>query len=135
MRVCYNKTMKIHIGADHAGFHLKESLKKWLLEEGHEVVDHGANTENQEDDYPDFIAPVARAIAGDPERSRGVILGGSDRERRLSQSLPKVRAAVTMADRNKSSHLHANITTQIFYRSEPDFCHFPTQSAPSHFFL
>ena len=95
MRVCYNKTMKIHIGADHAGFHLKESLKKWLLEEGHEVVDHGANTENQEDDYPDFIAPVARAIAGDPERSRGVILGGSGQgEAIVANRFPKVRAAV-----------------------------------------
>ncbi len=68
--------MKIHIGTDHAGFELKEKLAAYLTEKGHEIVDHGAFTLNPADDYPDFIKPVAAAVASDPE-SRGVILGGS----------------------------------------------------------
>lgn len=87
--------MKIHIGADHAGFHLKESLKEWLMEQGHEVIDHGAKEANPDDDYPDFIMPVARAIASDSERSRGIILGGSGQgEAIVANRFPKVRAAL-----------------------------------------
>ncbi|KKS95189.1 ribose-5-phosphate isomerase [Candidatus Giovannonibacteria bacterium RIFCSPLOWO2_01_FULL_43_160] len=69
--------MKIYIGADHAGYELKETLKKFLLELGHEVEDKGAFKYEPEDDYPDFILPVARAVANDPEASRGIIFGGS----------------------------------------------------------
>ncbi len=68
--------MKIHIGADHAGYLLKEELKKYITELGHEVVDHGAFTLDVQDDYPDFVEPVAQAISQD-ETSRGVVLGGS----------------------------------------------------------
>lgn len=69
--------MKIIIGADHAGFDLKSKLVAWLKERGHEVTDVGAYEENPGDDYPDFIEPVARAIADNPEQNRGIILGGS----------------------------------------------------------
>ena len=69
--------MKIYIGADHAGYELKETLKKFLLELGHEVEDKGAFKYEPEDDYPDFILPVASAVANDPEASRGIIFGGS----------------------------------------------------------
>ena len=44
---------------------------------GHEVEDKGAFKYEPEDDYPDFILPVARAVANDPEASRGIIFGGS----------------------------------------------------------
>jgi len=87
--------MKIHIGTDHAGFRLKELLRVWLSEEGHEVVDHGAKEENIEDDYPDFIAPVAKAVASDSERSRGIVLGGSGQgEAIVANRFPHVRATV-----------------------------------------
>lgn len=69
--------MKIYIGSDHAGFELKDKLTAWLMEQGHEVQDLGAHELNPSDDYPDFIEPVARAVASDPERSRGIVLGGS----------------------------------------------------------
>ena len=69
--------MKIYIGADHAGFALKEALKKFLKEKGHEVIDKGAFELNPEDDYPDFIEPVAEAVSKDPENSRGIVIGGS----------------------------------------------------------
>ncbi len=68
--------MKIFIGADHAGFDLKEKLKVFLGDQGHQVLDQGAFEFNADDDYPDFIRPVAQAVAKEPE-SRGIIIGGS----------------------------------------------------------
>jgi len=68
--------MKVYIGSDHAGFELKKALVSFLAEEGHEVEDRGAYELNEGDDYPDFVMPVAHAVAGDPG-SRGVVLGGS----------------------------------------------------------
>lgn len=68
--------MKIHIGADHAGYQLKEILKPFIQSLGHEVVDHGAFDENPGDDYPDFIEPVAKAVSDD-SNARGIVIGGS----------------------------------------------------------
>lgn len=60
---CDLPPMKIAIGADHAGFLLKESLKEELVRRGHVVSDHG--THSQEScDYPDFASAVAREVAG-----------------------------------------------------------------------
>ncbi|MEK7085195.1 MAG: RpiB/LacA/LacB family sugar-phosphate isomerase [Patescibacteria group bacterium] len=87
--------MKIYIGTDHAGFELKEALKKYLAEIGHEVEDKGAFSLNLEDDYPDFIRPVAEAVAADPENTRGIVLGGSGQGEAMVASRYKgVRAAV-----------------------------------------
>lgn len=68
--------MKIHLGSDHAGFELKEKLVNFLRELGHEVSDHGAAAFDEKDDYPDFVIPVAKAVAQD-SGSHGIILGGS----------------------------------------------------------
>ena len=68
--------MKIHIATDHAGLDLKNTIKKFLVDKGHDVTDHGACKYDALDDYPDFIFPCARAVAGDLN-SRGIILGGS----------------------------------------------------------
>ena len=54
---------KIFLGTDHAGFELKEEVKKYLLKNGYEIVDKGANSFDKNDDYPDFIKPVAREVA------------------------------------------------------------------------
>ena len=68
--------MRIVVGADHAGFPLKELLKPWLESCGHQVDDLGAAALDPEDDYPDFAAAVARAVqAGAAER--GIIFCGS----------------------------------------------------------
>ena len=68
--------MQIALGADHAGLSLKESLKPWLAAGGHQVADLGAYALDPQDDYPDFAAAVARAIAaGNGER--GIIICGS----------------------------------------------------------
>src|SRR3954454_23376200 len=67
--------MKIAIGSDHAGFRLKEEIKKLLLNLGHEVKDFGTNSDAPVD-YPDFIRPTAEAVARG-EFERGIVLGGS----------------------------------------------------------
>jgi len=69
--------MLIYIGADHKGFQLKESLKKFLKDKGYEVVDVGNNHYDENDDYPDFAKLVARAISQDPFNRRGILICGS----------------------------------------------------------
>jgi ribose 5-phosphate isomerase B len=89
--------MKIFIGADHAGFELKEKLKVYLKELGYEVEEKGAFQYNENDDYPDFVKLVAEAVAEGPEseRRRGIILGGSGQgEAMCANRNPGVRAAV-----------------------------------------
>ncbi|TSD02460.1 MAG: ribose 5-phosphate isomerase B [Parcubacteria group bacterium Athens0714_24] len=87
--------MKIFLGADHAGFELKEKIKFYLFELGHEVEDFGASFYNEGDDYPDFIRQVADAVAKDPENSRGIVLGGSGQgEAIVANRISGVRAVV-----------------------------------------
>ncbi len=68
--------MKIYIGGDHAGFELKEKLKSYLADLGHDAEDKGAFSFVSDDDYPDFVMPVAESVAGDKE-SLGIVIGGS----------------------------------------------------------
>ena len=85
--------MKVFIGTDHAGFILKEKLIPFLNELGCEVVDKGAYELNKEDDYPDFIKPVAEAVAKE-EGSFGIILGGSGEGEEISANkVEGIRAA------------------------------------------
>jgi len=65
----------IAIGSDHAGFHYKEAVKAFLLSAGHVVRDFGTDSDAP-CDYPDFIRPVAEAVARG-EFERGIVLGGS----------------------------------------------------------
>lgn len=68
-------TQKIAIGADHAGFELKEHLKKWLQQSGYSVKDFGAFS-IESADYPDFAHPLATAIEK-KEFELGVLVCGS----------------------------------------------------------
>jgi ribose 5-phosphate isomerase B len=68
--------MIIGIATDHGGFSLKEELVANLRKEGHEVVDFGAHELNLGDDYPDFVIPLAKAVAA-KEVDRGVAICGS----------------------------------------------------------
>ncbi|MGH7997469.1 MAG: ribose 5-phosphate isomerase B [Opitutaceae bacterium] len=67
--------LTIAIGSDHAGFQYKEAFKARLLERGHTVRDFGTDSEAP-CDFPDFIRPVAEAVARG-EYERGIVLGGS----------------------------------------------------------
>jgi ribose 5-phosphate isomerase B len=68
--------MRIGIATDHGGYGLKEELVAQLRKAGHEVIDFGAHALNSDDDYPDFVIPLAKAVvAGEVER--GVAICGS----------------------------------------------------------
>ncbi len=67
--------MRIALASDHAGYRLKARLAVWLADAGHEVVDFGTHSEEAVD-YPDFVMPAARAVAGG-DCDRGIVLGGS----------------------------------------------------------
>lgn len=68
--------MRVGIATDHGGFNLKEDLAAQIRTEGHEVVDFGAYDLVSSDDYPDFVIPLAQAVAsGDVDR--GVAICGS----------------------------------------------------------
>lgn len=88
-------SFKIYIGTDHAGFELKEVLVEYLKKEGHEVIDKGAYQYMQEDDYPDYVALVARSVSEDRGETKGIILGGSGQgEAIVANRFSNVRAVV-----------------------------------------
>jgi ribose 5-phosphate isomerase B len=103
--------MRIVIGSDHAGFDLKEALRQWLQDAGHEVIDVGTDSEAS-CDYPVFGAAVAREVAaGDADR--GVAVCGSGIGICMAANkIPGVRAAVirTAEDAEMSRrHNDANV--------------------------
>jgi ribose 5-phosphate isomerase B len=68
--------MLIGLATDHGGYVLKDPIQKALRDSGHEVRDFGAYSLNPDDDYPDFVIPLARAVAlGEVER--GIAMCGS----------------------------------------------------------
>jgi ribose 5-phosphate isomerase B len=67
--------MRIAVGSDHAGLPLKRLVADWLRDVGHEVVDFGTDSPERVD-YPDFVAPAARAVAAGDCRF-GFVFGGS----------------------------------------------------------
>ena len=68
--------MRVGIATDHGGFGLKEAILARLGTAGHEVVDFGAHGLASDDDYPDFVIPLARAVAAGAVE-RGVAICGS----------------------------------------------------------
>lgn len=66
----------IGICADHGGFDLKEKIKSFLMENSFDVVDFGAETLDNADDFPDYVIPLAKAVASE-EVFRGIAICGS----------------------------------------------------------
>ncbi len=91
--------MRLGIAADHGGFELKERLAEELRSLGHELVDFGAREYAPKDDYPDYIVPLARAVARG-EVERGVAICGSG-----------VGACVAA---NKVAGVRAALVTEVF---------------------
>ena len=86
--------MRVGIATDHGGFHLKEDLLGRLRTAGHDVVDFGAHTLVPDDDYPDFVIPLARAVS-DGKVQRGVAVCGSGVGASVcANKVPGVRAAL-----------------------------------------
>lgn len=68
--------MRVGIAADHGGWALKAELEASLAHAGHEIADFGAFSLDATDDYPDFVLPLARAVAAGA-MERGIALCGS----------------------------------------------------------
>ena len=103
--------MKIALGTDHAGYLLKEVLKKRLTDDGHTVLDAGTHS-REAVDYPDFIREACElVIRGEAER--GIVLGGSGQgECIAANKLPGIRAALchdTYTARMSPEHNNANV--------------------------
>jgi ribose 5-phosphate isomerase B len=85
--------MRIAVGADHAGYPLKEDLKAFLTELGHDVLDVGTDS-TQPVDYPPFCAAAARAVVAD-RADRAIVLGGSGQgEQIAANKVDGIRAAL-----------------------------------------
>jgi len=105
--------MRVHIASDHAGFELKKTLTVELAQAGYEVVDHGAEVYDAEDDYPGFCIACAEAVVADEVAgvaSLGIVLGGSGNGEQLAANKVKgARAAlVTHLDLATLARQHNN---------------------------
>ena len=86
--------MRVGVAADHGGYPLKEQISEMLRVSGHGVVDFGASRPDPDDDYPDFVIPLATAAARG-EVDRGVAICGSGVGACVvANKVPGVRAAL-----------------------------------------
>ena len=84
---------EIVLATDHAGFDLKEDLKKYLIENNFSIKDFGAHENDSTDDYPDFIMPAAEYITNN--NTLGIIFGGSGQGEAMAANRFKgIRATV-----------------------------------------
>jgi ribose 5-phosphate isomerase B len=103
--------VRIAIGADHAGYALKEHLKRTLARLGHTVDDHGTHSEDSVD-YPPICINVGRAVV-EGRADRGIVLGGSGQGEQIAANKVRgVRAALCndlYAARLSREHNDANV--------------------------
>ena len=104
--------MRLALGADHAGFAIKEQIAAHLMERGHEVVDLGTTDGTTSVDYPDFGAAVGRAVVAG-QADLGICVCGSGIGIAIAANkVPGVRAA-TVTDVTAAhlcrEHNHANV--------------------------
>ncbi|HYB42738.1 MAG TPA: ribose 5-phosphate isomerase B [Candidatus Methylomirabilis sp.] len=103
----------VALGADHAGFELKEALKAWLIDEGYQVIDYGTHS-TESVDYPDYAALVGLAVA-DQKVERGVLVCGTGIGMAIAASkMPGVRPANCgdlYTARMSREHNDANVLT------------------------
>jgi ribose 5-phosphate isomerase B len=86
--------MKIGIATDHGGFGLKEELVAQLRGAGHDVIDFGAHELKSNDDYPDYVTPLAKAVASG-QVARGIAICGSGVGASVcANKIPGVRASL-----------------------------------------
>lgn len=106
--------MRLHIGSDHAGLELKNSLIAHLVNQGHDVTDHGPYEYDALDDYPDFCIPAAQAVAKDPT-SLGIVIGGSGNGEQIAANKVKgIRAVLAWSIETAKlgkEHNNANVVS------------------------
>lgn len=86
--------MKVGLAADHGGYVLKEEIKALMQKEGYEVEDFGALEFDAQDDYPDFVAPLAEAVTSG-KVERGIAICGSGVGAAIvANKIPGIRAAL-----------------------------------------
>lgn len=86
--------MRVGLAADHGGFELKTQMLEELRTAGHQIVDYGAQEYDAQDDYPDLVVPLARAVA-QGEVERGIAICGSGVGASVAANkIPGVRAAL-----------------------------------------
>jgi ribose 5-phosphate isomerase B len=104
--------VRVYIGADHAGYELKNHVVSWLKEHGHEVTDCGPFVYDAEDDYPPFVLRAAEGVVNDPG-SLGVVIGGSGNGEQIAANKVRgVRAALAWSEetaRLSREHNDANV--------------------------
>ena len=110
--------MRVHLGCDHAGLDLKEHLRGWLEERGHEPVDHGPFEYDALDDYPVFCLRAAEAVArerAEGSDSLGIVIGGSGNgEQMAANKVAGVRSALAWSEetaRLAREHNDANVVS------------------------
>ncbi len=86
--------MRVGIATDHGGFGLKEELAAYLRHEGHEVVDFGAYSLNPGDDYPDFVIPLAQAVAAGKVERGLAVCGSGVGASVCANKIPGIRAGL-----------------------------------------
>jgi ribose 5-phosphate isomerase B len=90
--------MRVHIGGDHAAYELKVHLVEHLLEQGYDVVDHGPDYYDPDDDYPVHVLRAATGCRSD-EGSLGIVLGGSGNgEQMAANKVLGIRAALAWSE-------------------------------------
>ncbi len=89
----FNKEEKLPIASDHAGFEMKEFLKKSLEEKGFKLKDFGTYSEDSVD-YSDFIHPLARAVNNGINTLGIIICGSGNGAQMVANKYPNVRAAL-----------------------------------------
>ena len=108
-----NQKQRIAIGADHAGYQVKESIKRFLEQAGYAVEDVGTFSEESVD-YPDFARAVAERVAGGKENLGVLVCGTGMGMAVAANKVPGIRAAVAhdkMTARLAREHNDANVLT------------------------
>ncbi len=90
--------MIIYIGADHRGFALKESIRKYLQNAGYDVMDEGNTVEDQADNFPEFAKKVAQSVSGDVADRKGILVCGSGAGMCITANkFPSIRASLVLS--------------------------------------
>lgn len=104
--------MKIYLATDHAGFSLKEEIKKFLIAHNYDVEDCGAFSFEKGDDYPDLIAKAAEKVSQDQD-SKGIVFGKSGTgEEIVANKIRNIRAFTGVGEENvrlAREHNDANV--------------------------